>query len=253
MWDGNVPLHEWQYEGSVVPCGKLVGEEKYSIVSDYLGTPSHVYDSSGSLVWERELDVYAPLRKGNHDFVPFLYQGQYVDVETGLAYNRFRYYDPESGNFISQDPIGLLGNNPNLYAYVFDSNKQIDVFGLDCFSDARKLRNNMRREGINEPNYKNSAHHIIMFNSKDPRMVALQEKMKQLGLDINDAVNGVYLPISTKVKDAAGASAHAHSRVHTNNYKQNVFNRLKDINNKSDFENVLMDIGDELMSGTFEI
>ncbi|NAW50964.1 hypothetical protein GNY06_06115, partial [Elizabethkingia argentiflava] len=166
LWDGNVPLHEWQYEGSFrpvwsmgdennlhqmpestenlitwlyeqgsfVPCGKLVGEEKYSIVSDYLGTPSHAYDSSGSLVWERELDVYGSPRKGNHDFVPFLYQGQYVDIETGLAYNRFRYYDPQIGNFISQDPIGLLGNNPNLYAYTYDSNSQVDPFGLDMIT-----------------------------------------------------------------------------------------------------------------------
>ena len=34
--------------------------------------------------------------------------------------------------YISQDPIGLAGNNPNFYAYVFDSNIQVDVFGLDC-------------------------------------------------------------------------------------------------------------------------
>ncbi|NAW50751.1 hypothetical protein GNY06_04930, partial [Elizabethkingia argentiflava] len=100
--------------------------------SEALGTPSHAYDSSGSLVWERELDVYGSLRKGDNSFVPFLYQGQYVDVETGLAYNRFRYYDPQIGNFISQDPIGLQGGNPTIYGYVFDSNTEIDPFGLDC-------------------------------------------------------------------------------------------------------------------------
>ena len=50
----------------------------------------------------------------------------------GLAYNRFRYYDPGTGVYISQDPIGLAGNNPNLYAYVFDSNGWVDAFGLDC-------------------------------------------------------------------------------------------------------------------------
>ena len=55
-------------------------------------------------------------------FIPFLYQGQYYDVETKLAYNRYRYYSPETGAYISQDPIRLNGNNPNLYAYVEDSN-----------------------------------------------------------------------------------------------------------------------------------
>ncbi|MBD1106575.1 RHS repeat-associated core domain-containing protein [Pseudomonas amygdali pv. morsprunorum] len=37
------------------------------------------------------------------------FQGQYFDVETGLHYNTFRYYDPEIGRFITQDPIGLSG------------------------------------------------------------------------------------------------------------------------------------------------
>ena len=68
--------------------------------------------------------------KGEEDFIPFRYQGQYYDKETKLCYNRFRYYAPETGLYISQDPIELAGNNPNFYAYVFDSNIQVDVFGL---------------------------------------------------------------------------------------------------------------------------
>ncbi|TWV02543.1 DUF4237 domain-containing protein, partial [Bacteroides fragilis] len=69
---------------------------------------------------------------GNKGMIPFLFQGQYYDRETGLAYNRFRYYDPNAGNYLSQDPIGLAGGNPTLYGYVFDPNTQIDPFGLDC-------------------------------------------------------------------------------------------------------------------------
>nr|WP_315138562.1 RHS repeat-associated core domain-containing protein [uncultured Capnocytophaga sp.] len=56
----------------------------------------------------------------------------YYDFEANLAYNRVRYYSPETGAYISQDPIGLAGSNPNFYAYVFDSNIQVDIFGLDC-------------------------------------------------------------------------------------------------------------------------
>ncbi|MFV0344935.1 MAG: RHS repeat-associated core domain-containing protein [Bacteroidales bacterium] len=47
-----------------------------------------------------------------------------------LAYNRFRWYSNDTGTYISQDPIGLAGNNPNLYGYVFDSNTEVDPFGL---------------------------------------------------------------------------------------------------------------------------
>ena len=49
---------------------------------------------------------------------------------TGLDHNRFRYYDSNSGTYISKDPIGLAGNNPNLYAYVYDSNTEVDSSGL---------------------------------------------------------------------------------------------------------------------------
>ena len=49
----------------------------------------------------------------------------------GIIYhNRFRYYDSNSVTYISKDPIGLAGNNPNLYAYVYDSNTQVDPLGL---------------------------------------------------------------------------------------------------------------------------
>ena len=60
---------------------------------------------------------------------PFRYQGQYEDVETGLYYNRFRYYDPEVGMYISQDPAKLRGGG-KLYSYVDNPNTHIDPLGL---------------------------------------------------------------------------------------------------------------------------
>lgn len=61
---------------------------------------------------------------------PFRYQGQYEDEETNLYYNRFRYYSPKTGSYLLQDPIGLVGNNPTLYGYVYDTNSWLDPFGL---------------------------------------------------------------------------------------------------------------------------
>ncbi|WP_310283201.1 RHS repeat-associated core domain-containing protein [Flavobacterium piscis] len=77
--------------------------------------------------------MYGGLRnlKGDRDFIPFRQLGQYEDVETDLYYNRYRYYSPDTGLYLSQDRIGLAGNNPNFYAYVHDSNSWVDVFGLD--------------------------------------------------------------------------------------------------------------------------
>ena len=59
----------------------------------------------------------------------FKYQGQYYDSEVELCYNRFRYYHPETGRYISEDPIKLLGGF-NVFAYVSDSNAWVDLLGL---------------------------------------------------------------------------------------------------------------------------
>jgi RHS repeat-associated protein len=152
VWDGNVPLHEWTelalngtntdelitwlFEtDSFAPLAKLTPQAAYSVVSDHLGTPLELHDGQGRLHWAAELDSYGAVRHRQNDVsaCPFCYQGQYEDVETGLYYNRFRYYDPEAGQYISQDPIGLAGGNA-LYGYVSDTYRQIDVFGLSGFA-----------------------------------------------------------------------------------------------------------------------
>ena len=62
--------------------------------------------------------------------IPFLFQGQYYDHETELAYNRFRYYAPELGRYISEDPIRFASGTLALHNYVEDSNSWLDVLGL---------------------------------------------------------------------------------------------------------------------------
>jgi RHS repeat-associated protein len=99
-----------------------------------LGTPFEMYDDKGGRVWQGELDSFGAIRdfKGNSlTNCPFRYQGQYEDSETGLYYNRFRYYSPEEGMYISQDPIRLSSGVYSLYSYVKDTTSIIDAFGLD--------------------------------------------------------------------------------------------------------------------------
>jgi len=79
-------------------------------------------------------DIYGRLKnvKGERTFIPFRQVGQIEDSELeGLYYNRYRWYNSETGCYISQDPIGLAGNNPTLYAFVKNLNTEVDVFGLD--------------------------------------------------------------------------------------------------------------------------
>jgi RHS repeat-associated protein len=90
-----------------------------------------MYNEEGKLFWQGSLDSYGRMRmeRGETGSCPFRYQGQYEDKEIGLYYNRFRYYSPEEGRYISQDPIDIAGGLA-LYAYVDDPNRWVDVWGL---------------------------------------------------------------------------------------------------------------------------
>jgi RHS repeat-associated protein len=182
VWNGSVPLHEWSYpvkdrpqitidelgdvvqdhpepvppetlvtwvfeDGGFVPAAKIVNGRQYSIITDHLGTPCEAYDENGEKVWACELDIHGKVRKlaGDAELVPFRYQGQYEDEETGLYYNRFRYYSPDEGRYISQDPIGLSGGMA-FYGYVPDPNTWVDALGLRCKKPPKKV--NLTNEGV---------------------------------------------------------------------------------------------------------
>jgi len=118
----------------------------------YLGRPIQAFDSNDKLVWSAEYDIYGKIKMlvGNKRSIPFRQLGQYEDSETELYYNRYRYYDYNTGAYISKDPIGLEGNNSNLYAYVHDTNKEkeIDIFGLTGNPLIGLDLNNMNRQQI---------------------------------------------------------------------------------------------------------
>jgi RHS repeat-associated protein len=116
---------------SFAPMAKLVGDARYAIVTDHLGTPTAMYDAAGAEVWSATIDAYGDLRNitGTRSACPFRWPGQYEDAETGLYYNRFRYYDPGSGAYLATDPSGFVGGN-RPYSYPGDVLRLIDPLGL---------------------------------------------------------------------------------------------------------------------------
>ena len=100
---------------------------------DHLGTPialishktSKVEWSAVMDVWGNAVDIFNPYKLRQ----PIRMQGQHYDEESGLHYNRHRYYDPMQGRYITQDPIGLRGGW-NLYAYALEPTSGIDPEGL---------------------------------------------------------------------------------------------------------------------------
>jgi RHS repeat-associated protein len=97
------------------------------------GLPLALISSDGKEDWLAEYDVWGNvLSKNNpHHLQQHLrLPGQQYDEETGLHYNRHRYYDPHQGRYITQDPIGLRGGW-NAYAYPLDPVSEIDPQGLN--------------------------------------------------------------------------------------------------------------------------
>ena len=159
-----------------------------------------------------------------------LFAGQYTDDESSLAYNRFRYYDPQSGNYLASDPIGLNGGETP-YAYVHNPMGWVDPFGLAGCS--KTLRDNMLKANEKLANKKgvmnrawhkekgSAAHHIVA--GADPRAQAARDILKKHNIDINDARNGIFLKHTSRSSKQAGAY---HREIHTNKYYDHVNNVL---------------------------
>jgi RHS repeat-associated protein len=103
---------------------------------DHLGTPMEVTDELGQVAWSGSYKAWGLAEEKLSDKArwadirnPLRFQGQYFDVETGLHYNRHRYYDPVIGRFIGKDPIGFSGDI-NLYAYAPNAVQWTDPLGL---------------------------------------------------------------------------------------------------------------------------
>ncbi|EOQ2771104.1 RHS repeat-associated core domain-containing protein, partial [Escherichia coli] len=99
---------------------------------DHRGLPLALISEDGNTAWSGEYDEWGnQLNEENphHLHQPYRLPGQQYDKESGLYYNRNRYYDPLQGRYITQDPIGLEGGW-SLYAYPLNPVNGIDPLGL---------------------------------------------------------------------------------------------------------------------------
>ena len=106
---------------------------------DQIGIPREMTDIHGNLLWYGEYTAWGRLKKDGRVYKnahqPFRLQNQYFDEETGLHYNLMRYYEPEVGRFVNQDPIGLWGGE-NLYSFAPNANVWVDPLGLSVQSES---------------------------------------------------------------------------------------------------------------------
>ena len=100
---------------------------------DQIGIPREMTDKDGNLLWFGNYTGWGRLKEEtkvtDSAYQPFRLQNQYADRETGLHYNFFRYYEPDAGRFVNQDPIGLMGGE-NLYWFAPNVQIWVDFLGL---------------------------------------------------------------------------------------------------------------------------
>ncbi|MBI6564303.1 RHS domain-containing protein, partial [Pseudomonas synxantha] len=103
----------------------------YHYQLDHLGTPQELTDTEGEIVWSAHYRAYGQIARldvGKIDN-PLRFQGQYFDQESGLHYNRHRYYNPDIGRYLTPDPVKLAGG-VNGYQYVPNPTGWVDPLGL---------------------------------------------------------------------------------------------------------------------------
>ncbi|HAH1513699.1 TPA: RHS repeat protein, partial [Escherichia coli] len=106
---------------------------------DHRGLPLALISEDGNTMWSAEYDEWGNLlneENPHHLYQPYRLPGQQYDDESGLCYNRNRYYDPLQGRYITQDPIGLSGGW-NLYQYPLNPVHKVDPLGLSAWDDAK--------------------------------------------------------------------------------------------------------------------
>jgi RHS repeat-associated protein len=185
----------WLYEpGALTPAARRENGQLHYVVSDHMGTPRELLTEKGDVAWASRLSTWGDATRyrlaANDDKLScnLRFAGQYADEESGLHYNRHRYYDSETGQYLSPDPIGLAGG-VNPYGYVHNPLGWIDPLGLACCPPKVKAEE-LGYAKINERSHGQS----IFYNSKAPK------NMRYITPDV-DGHNGGFWKAAGNVKN----------------------------------------------------
>ncbi|RQU88677.1 hypothetical protein DF133_17760 [Burkholderia cenocepacia] len=153
LWDGPTLAENWieQRDGttgqvvtwhiepsSFSPLAQETKDGLYPILTDQIGLPKAVFDEQGQPVWKAAYSLWGkllPVRRAANDVqntpidTTLRFPGQWADDETGLNYNLNRYYDPDSGQYLSVDPLGLAAGL-RTHGYVPQPTNEMDPLGL---------------------------------------------------------------------------------------------------------------------------
>ncbi|MBW5480872.1 type IV secretion protein Rhs [Streptomyces bambusae] len=152
-WDGTTLCEQttdarvtltWTHDGlhPLTQAERVLGttdDRFFSIVTDLVGTPTHLLDEDGAPAWHTRRTLWGTT-SWNRDattYTPLRFPGQYFDPETGLHHNVFRTYDPATARYLTPDPLGLAPS-PNPRAYVPNPYTWSDPLGLAAYEIGKR-------------------------------------------------------------------------------------------------------------------
>jgi len=111
--------------------GEEIDRRFFAIVTEVIGTPTALVDSTGGIAWQGVATLWGTTgwSTASTAYTPLRFPGHYHDVESGLHYNLHRYYDPETAQYTSPDPLGLSAG-PSPVSYVHNPLRAADPLGL---------------------------------------------------------------------------------------------------------------------------
>lgn len=237
-YSGDYSLDEdplWKHKPAAQPFDALAWYQ-----CDHLGTPQELTDQNGNIAWSAQSKAWGEVREQYSEWAlqqritnPIRFQGQYHDHETGLHYNRHRYYDPGVGRFISKDPISYSGGL-NLYTYALNPIGWIDPLGLT----SKALAAAMNGDGIPTPT-NSAAHHIVGENSVGAKPA--RDILEDHKIPIDSTANGVFLPNKNNTDGMPGIR---HCGRHPNAYLDTVNERVIEANTRGGKQAVLAELQD---------
>jgi RHS repeat-associated protein len=121
--------------GASLPLADIVRRGDHDEIRHYVeapsGMPEALVTGDGRLVGTMEASLFGKVEDDRAGLTPIRFPGQYEDEETGLHYNRYRYYDPETGQYLSPEPIRLEGS---LRTYVYAEGRPTDLADVDALN-----------------------------------------------------------------------------------------------------------------------
>ncbi|MFF4716763.1 HNH/endonuclease VII fold putative polymorphic toxin, partial [Streptomyces eurythermus] len=195
-WDhqGLRPLAQTERITAAEAPQQEIDSRFFAIITDLVGTPTELLDTQGDIAWHTRSTLWGTTAWSTNSttYTPLRFPGQYYDPETGLHYNYFRHYDPETARYLTPDPLGLTPA-PNPDTYVDNPHTWTDPLGLapkECDEDPTHKRSSSRNAAFRE-----AKRDLGIPMSQQPEQIRIVPMTDRTGQQVMDASHN---PVMTR-------------------------------------------------------